>query len=103
MRSLNLTFCSIFIRQTTLLWSGNPLSSVSGMDQREKVREIRLRNTAKRRGLLLRRSRRRDSLSPGFGTYGLYDSATQQVKHGDELTGYGLSLNDIEKILKGAN
>lgn len=70
------------------------------MEVAEKVRVNRLRNTAKRRGLLLRRSRRRDPQSLGFGTYGLYDASTEKVEYGDDVTGYGLTLDDVEGILK---
>jgi hypothetical protein len=71
------------------------------MKQAEKSQYERLRNKALRQGLILRRSRRRDPRSLGYGTYGLYDAVTEKVQHGDELTRYGLSLSDVDQILKG--
>lgn len=36
-----------------------------------------------------------------WGTYGLYSTTTYALEHGNPLTGFGLDLNDIERILKG--
>jgi hypothetical protein len=44
---------------------------VRGMTNVDKVRENRLRRTAQRQGLQLKRSRRRDELAVDYGVYGL--------------------------------
>jgi hypothetical protein len=67
----------------------------------DKVRENRLRRTAKRQGVLLRKSRRRDIHAWDHGTFELIDPAT-----GFTLTpsptgrAYGISLDEIERELE---
>lgn len=64
----------------------------------EKVRENRLRRMAHRYGLQLEKSPRRDPRAIGYGTY--------QLSEGNKLvawglpSGYGLSLDDVERELK---
>lgn len=62
-----------------------------------RTREARLRNTAKRRGLQLIKSRRRDPLAIDYGKYLL-------VKNPDQaeqlfLSGKGMTLEQIEEQL----
>src|SRR4051794_12442550 len=66
-----------------------------------KVRENRLRRVAQRQGLLLVKSRRRDPQAVDFGTYALLDPDTKALVAGDSevMNGYGLTLDDVEKIL----
>ena len=65
----------------------------------EKIRENRLRRMAERQGLALHKSRRRDERALDFGTYGLYDANRNVLEVGDPNTGYGLSLDDVERAL----
>ncbi len=44
------------------------------MADKEKVREIRLRNTAKRRGFEISKSRRRDPLAIDYGVWTIFDA-----------------------------
>lgn len=60
----------------------------------EKVREIRLRRTADRRGYRLERCRRRDPHALGYGTYRLLNVSADAPS-----TGYGLTLDDVENAL----
>lgn len=68
----------------------------------EKIRENRLRRMAKRQGLRLDKSRRRDPHAIGYGTYELTDPYTNTVKFYDSSIsgGFGLTLDEIEDILK---
>jgi hypothetical protein len=65
----------------------------------EKIRENRLRRMASRQGLRLTKSRARDTRALDYGTYGLMALATNTVVAGNPSTGYGLSLDEIEKAL----
>ncbi|MBO0813525.1 MAG: hypothetical protein J2P23_15980 [Microlunatus sp.] len=75
------------------------------MDQKEKVREIRLRRAAERRGLLLVKSRRRDPGAIGYGLYVLVKDvpANRKPMHGGQAAqnalnrGEGKSLDEIEE------
>jgi hypothetical protein len=49
------------------------------MDNAAKARENRLRRMAERRGYGLSKSRRRDPLATGYGTWTLTDAATGSV------------------------
>jgi hypothetical protein len=69
------------------------------MNEAEKVRENRLRRAAARQGLHLEKSRRRDPRALGYGTYRLVNSKTNQVISSDQNTGYGLTLDDVERAL----
>jgi hypothetical protein len=80
------------------------LSIVLGMtgtnpDQDYKVRENRVRRAAKRQGLELVKNRLRDPRALDYGTYGLIDAFTHERVAGNERTGFGLSLDDIEAEL----
>jgi hypothetical protein len=65
----------------------------------EKVKENRLRRAAERQGLQLMKSRRRDPRALDFGTYKLVDPATNSVTASGLPSGYGLSLDDVEREL----
>lgn len=69
------------------------------MSDKVKVKETRLRRTAERQGLVLSKSRRRDPRALGYGTYGLADAQTNTLVVGDVHTGYGLSLDEVERAL----
>jgi hypothetical protein len=61
-----------------------------------KSREMRLRNAAKRQGLRLEKSRRRDPLALDFGRYWLIDNrVNRRVLGGDD----GATLDDVEEYL----
>ena len=66
-----------------------------------KVRENRLRRVARRRGLALSRSRRRDTSAFDYGMYALIDKATGVTVH--PTTGCGSfmrwTLREIEEWL----
>jgi len=64
-----------------------------------KVYENRLRRMARRQGLLLAKSRRRDTRAYDWGTYWLLDANSGTVACGDTSTGYGMSLDEIEAAL----
>lgn len=64
-----------------------------------RVRERRLHREAKRRGLLLVKSRERDPRSSDYGTYGIVDRATKVVVASDGRTSFGLSLDEVERWL----
>lgn len=68
-------------------------------DSSIKVLENRLRRVAERRGLRLVKSRRRDPQAYDYGTYALIDVRSNALVAGDELTGYGLTLEDVEATL----
>ncbi|MEN3269709.1 MAG: hypothetical protein V7646_6603 [Pseudonocardia sp.] len=65
----------------------------------DKARENRLRREAARQGLHLMKSRARDPQAPDFGTYMLTDPATNFLVTSGLPTGYGLSLDDVERAL----
>lgn len=62
----------------------------------EKVRENRLRNTARRRGLILRKSRLRDHRAIGYGEYWIVDETSGQVVTDMDIRH---TLDDIEDWL----
>jgi hypothetical protein len=81
-----------------------------------KSREIRLRNAAKRQGLELRKSRRRDPLAIGHGCFCLLDKWSAERVVGVSEGGFGLvpapaasgglerfaswmSLDNVERVL----
>lgn len=63
-----------------------------------KVRENRLRRAAQRQGLILRKSPRRDHRAVDYGTYMLVDANTNTIVASNQ-SGYGLSLDDVEREL----
>jgi hypothetical protein len=86
------------------LHSGIAISMASGilssMDVSSgKVRENRLRRMAKRQGMRLEKSRRRDRRAIDYGTYGLIDASTNApiIRGGSGVT--SLTLDEVEKRL----
>lgn len=79
---------------------GLPMSDVHASDA---AREDRLRRKARRLGLRLVRSRRRDRRAPKYGTYALLDlhSDVIFVCAPASANGYGLHLDDVEAWLDG--
>lgn len=69
---------------------------IQGMGDELKARENRLRRVAKRRGLVLSKSRRRD---PGALDYGMYRVCAATAPDG--LLVSSVSLNVIERFLDG--
>jgi hypothetical protein len=73
---------------------------LNAMSEREyRMYEARLRRAAKRQGLVLCKSRRRDSRAHDYGTYCLLDVRTRFQVAGDHEGGYGLSLSEIHAAL----
>jgi hypothetical protein len=66
-----------------------------------KVWEDRIRRMARRQGLRVEKSRRRDTRAVDYGTYRLVDPATNSVVSYGGSTPYGLTLDEIEKALLG--
>lgn len=66
-----------------------------------KVRENKARRMAKRQGLELVKSRRRDPRATDFGMYVLVDPETNGIVHGAASGRYDLSLDDVEAYLTG--
>jgi hypothetical protein len=65
-------------------------------DTQGKARENRVRRMAERRGLILRKSRRRDRLAWDFGSYWLMDADRDALVFPDV---HGGSLDDMERYL----
>lgn len=65
----------------------------------EKIRENRLRRMADRQGLRLEKSRRRDPRALDYGTYWLVDADRNTPVVWGSQSGYGLSLDDVERAL----
>jgi hypothetical protein len=68
-------------------------------DHEFKIAENRLRRMARRQGLVLQKSRRRDWRAPDYGTYMLVDAATNAVIAYGLQSGYGLSISEVERAL----
>ena len=66
----------------------------------EKVRENKMRRIAKRQGMMLKKSRRRDRRAWDYGSYWLVDADRNALVFPDE---HGASLDDIESYLTSAN
>lgn len=64
-----------------------------------KVHENRLRRMAKRQGLVLEKSRRRDTQALDYGCYLLLDAETTAVVAGAVAGRHGWSLADVEDFL----
>lgn len=82
------------------------LLGVMGDDQRQgtaKVDENRVRRMAERQGLRLEKSRRRDPLALGFGTYGLIDIETERIVFGPAGGMYGRRLEEVEAFLAASD
>lgn len=69
------------------------------MAAKEKSREIRFRRMAKRQGLELKKSRRRDPKAVDFGGYMLIDQRTGEPVLGKDHYPFQASLEDVEKYL----
>jgi hypothetical protein len=69
------------------------------MTPEEKARENRARRAAARQGLRLEKSRARDTRAIGYGSYMLVDARTGGVVAYGYQSGYGLTLDDIEREL----
>ena len=67
------------------------------MEDRDKVRENRLRRMAERQGVRLVKSRRRDSRAVGFGMYQLDDGTAPLTV--DAM--YRLTMDEVERRLAG--
>lgn len=65
----------------------------------EKIRENRLRRMAERQGLQLQKSRRRDPRALDYGTYQLVDVQTSGLVAYGRQSGYGLTLDEVEREL----
>jgi hypothetical protein len=68
-------------------------------DRAWKVREQRARRAAKRQGLELVKSRRRDPRALDYGGYMLVDASTRRVVYGYGYNHFGPRLSDIETWL----
>jgi hypothetical protein len=64
-----------------------------------KVAENRLRRMARRQGLLLQKSRRRDIRAYDYGGWMIIDAETNAVVDGGSPIAYSLSLSDVESRL----
>jgi hypothetical protein len=69
------------------------------MEQREKIREARLRRMARRQGLTLARNRFRDPLALGYGRYQVKAADGTQAAGFASHAGHGLTLDEVEKLL----
>ena len=69
--------------------------------QEYKVLENKLRRAAARQGLRLEKSRSRDPLAIGYGTYQLVDASTDAPAFFRSGRGYGMDLHDIARYLTG--
>jgi hypothetical protein len=69
----------------------------AAMDQREKVRENRLRAAALRQGLTLQKSRRRDPRALDYQGHWLKDARAKTILGGE----HGTTLDAIEAYLTG--
>ena len=75
-------------------------AEVESMTPRQvKTYESKVRRAAKRQGLVLVKSRRRDPNAWDYGTYGLLDVRTRRLVVGDHDTGFGLSLSEVHVAL----
>ncbi len=66
----------------------------------DKIRENRLRRMAERQGLAVQKSRRRDPDAYDFGTYMLVDLVGNAVVASGLQSGYGMTLDDVERYLR---
>jgi hypothetical protein len=65
----------------------------------ERSRENKVRRAAALQGLRLEKSRGRDPRAVGFGTYRLVDAGTGAIVASKHGTGFGLSLDEVERQL----
>lgn len=69
------------------------------MTRVDRIRDLTLRRVAGRRGLALKRSRRRDPLAPDHGLYKLVRAATGETVMGDGPGGFAATLDEVEGYL----
>lgn len=69
------------------------------MDAAEKVREARLRRMAKRQGLLLVKSRRRDPLAVDYGRYVIEDPESKRAVAGELGSSHAMTMAEVEDWL----
>lgn len=69
------------------------------MDPEAKVREARLRRMARRRGLQLVKSRRRDPLAVGYGGYMIIDPDRNRIVAGELDSHRAMTLDDVDDLL----
>src|SRR5438105_1269226 len=69
------------------------------MDAPDKVREARLRRMAKRQGLQLVRSRRRDPLAVDYGRYMIVDPDSNRSVAGELGGAHAMTIDDVEEWL----
>lgn len=62
----------------------------------EKSIEIRLRNTLKRRGYILKKSRRRDPMALDYGLYWITDKSGNVVSSNDNSSS-GITLDEVNE------
>lgn len=65
----------------------------------EKLRERALRRLAATHSYRLIRSPSRDRAADEFGTYALIDAVRLTIEFGGRENGYGMTLDEIEKVL----
>jgi hypothetical protein len=68
-------------------------------DHGGKARENRLRRAARRQGITLRKSPRRDPRAYDFGGYMLIDPQTNTVVAGEGSFAFSMSIDDVEAWL----
>ena len=71
----------------------------NGTEDHDKVKENRLRRMAKRRGLALMKSRRRDPRAYDYGGFMLIEPNRNIVIFGANPNAFSADLNDIEAFL----
>jgi hypothetical protein len=69
------------------------------VDATEKVREARLRRMAKRQGLQLVKSRRRDPLAVDYGRYVLVDANGAPTAADELVSAHAMTMDDVEDLL----
>jgi len=62
--------------------------------------EARLRSRARRKGLVIKKSRSRNPNSAGFGGYMLFDVDANSVLIGNDGFAYSATLEEIEQYLQ---
>lgn len=80
-------------------WGARAIGVSAMDDEMERQRERRLRDRAAAMDLALRRSPCREPRAHEYGTYGLSDAYTSTLVAGDVNSGYGMSLDDVERAL----
>jgi hypothetical protein len=65
------------------------------MERSEKVRELRLRRMAKRQGLTVTKSRRRDPRALDYGMYYVSDARSNTLESSEQ----GMNIDELEAFL----